>query len=179
MDEKPDKNATGDSGENVAVSVFDQFVQFNSKWKLTVQKLEQKWPVIDLFIQYKYGDNYFYFFIQVKSTIVGPRGEEKEEKKLKVKLEKDDHEKIASFVGPTYLVGVDNSGGPLSRSPESPKTYILTVRDKAEQGIYYVPVSKKHELTMDNVEKLLMEVVNYWKDIPNKKRTYNSNFDIS
>lgn len=179
MREEVDNNLVGDSGEGVVKSIFDQFSFSNKDAKCTVQILEQKWPVIDLFVQYKRRDNYFFFFLQAKSTIVGPQGEKDDELELKVKLEREDHEKIASFVGPTYLVGVDNSGGPLSRSLENPKAYLRTIRDKAEKGIYSVPVSKKHELTMDNVQKLLEEVATYWENIANNKGTYTSNFTLN
>lgn len=141
-----------------------------------VAPLGPKWPVLDTLVEFENNSRTYYFFAQVKSTRLGPRGAGVN-CRLEIDLDKDHHHKLANHFGPTYLIGVDLSAGALSDDVPTPKAYVCVIRGKVERGVYSIPISPQHELTRFNVERLYQEVVNYWNAMADGKHTYTSNFE--
>jgi hypothetical protein len=162
---------TGPTGERV-VGLRLAMVQ-DTNYRITV--IGGTEPVIDVLIEFERNSKIYYFFAQVKSTRTGPIGKGII-KSLKVGLKKIKHEQLTNHFGPTYLVGVDLFGGSISDDEKVPKTYICTVRGEVKRGISRIPITSKHELNKENVEKLYSEVVDFWDSSRTQKKEYTSNF---
>lgn len=87
--------------------------------------------------------------MQVKATTTGYRGKGRK-KKLKVKVDKEDVEKLKTIPGPAFVVGIDI---------EKEMGYILGITDKSK-SISGIPVANK--LDCQALKKLWDEVNNYW-----------------
>lgn len=173
MADGDDSNTKGNSGERVVALRLEL-----PNTPLRIATFGEKWPVVDTLVEFERNEKVFYFFAQVKSTATGLNGEEEDGyKSIQVDLRKEKHELLGNHIGPTYLIGVDISGGSMSADEKVAKAYICTVRTKIEHGIYTIPVSERHELNKANVEKLYNEVVAFWENTPNKKHEYESSFD--
>lgn len=91
------------------------------------------------------------FYVQVKATTTGYTGTGPD-RKLNVKVTKEDVEKLKHSAGLAYVVGVDIQGE---------CGYLMAITKDVTGAISGIPT--KHRINCDLIKKLWKEVDNYWK----------------
>jgi hypothetical protein len=102
-----------------------------------------------------------YCFVQVKATskAVSPNSGI-----LKVSVKKRDVDRMVSYPGPTYIVGVDE---------KNEKAYIISANDSVKKDLPSIPI--RYSLDAANLAKLWAEVNSYWtmRDMTLKKSVFS------
>ncbi|MFO0052843.1 MAG: DUF4365 domain-containing protein [Dolichospermum sp.] len=113
------------------------------------QFLGDKWQYVDFIVELIGAGSYIpYFFVQVKTT---RQGYTKKDNRLNVKVEKKSVIGIASYLAPTYIVGID----------EIQKTgYIVSANGENLSSVS--SISTNFPINQQNRQILWQEVNNFW-----------------
>jgi hypothetical protein len=128
------------------------------------QFLGDKWQYVDFIVELIGAGSYIpYFFVQVKTT---RQGYTKKDNRLNVKVEKKSVIGIASYLAPTYIVGID----------EIQKTgYIVSANGENLKSLS--SLSTEFPIDKQNREILWNEVNDFWKPYTqNKQKNLSSKF---
>jgi hypothetical protein len=157
------RDALGRRGE----SLFDVLItEFHSDDGpiFKPQFLGEKWQYVDFIVELVGAGSYIpYFFVQVKTT---RQGYTKKDKRLKVKVEKESIIGIASYLAPTYIVGIDDIQG---------TGYIVSANGENLKSLS--SLSTEFPINKQNREILWNEVNDFWKPYTqNKQKNLSSKF---
>jgi hypothetical protein len=94
------------------------------------------------------GERLPYCFVQVKTT---NKGVKPNSKRLTVGIKKRDIERMISYPGPTYIVGIDE---------KAENAYIISANEPVAKDLPSIPLT--HQLDSANLAKLWKEVDGYW-----------------
>ena len=114
------------------------------------QFLGDKWPVVDFLVELIGAEKAApYFFVQVKTTQTGYTNRDK---RLRVKVEGRDFDRLAAYFAPTYVVAIDE-----------PRElgYLISANGEWRQGMS--SVSTQYPLDHLNQGLLWQEVHEFWE----------------
>ncbi|MEB3228006.1 MAG: hypothetical protein VKJ27_06450 [Synechocystis sp.] len=148
-------NTIGRRGERIFELAMTNLNQFNIP-RFNPGSLGEKWPGIDYYVELCGVQNAVpFFFVQVKTTqkLIG-------DKRLDIRVNKQNCESLFKITAPTYLAGVHEP---------TKRVFILSVNTRPSKGIYHIPL--QYELTSKNLDILHQEVLSFWKTFSYKPST--------
>lgn len=155
------RDSIGQRGESIFYVIITRLYE-RSFPLFQPQFLGDKWPVADFIVELtNYSGKIIpYFFVQVKTT---RKGYTQKENRLKIKISKDNTNKLSSYPAPTYIVGID----------EIQETgYIISASGEHQTDL--TSLSTQFPLNKEIQDILWQEVVNFWThvDISHKVSTF-------
>jgi hypothetical protein len=108
--------------------------------------LGDKFPKFDYLVELVDSPAY-YFFVQVKGTT---KGYTKDPARLRVEVPQADVDRMVACPAPTYVVGIDVSGG---------RGFLLSVNEPRD---HVASLTTSFEINCDNLRHLHDEVHAYW-----------------
>lgn len=158
-----DTNLQGSRGENIFFINITKPIDDNETYLFTPCFLGEKWENVDFLIELRNTpDKIYYFFAQIKTS---RQGYTKKDKRLIIStISKNEIEKLAKIVAPTYIVGVDDL---------EEKVYIASANGESIEAIS--SLSTDFPLNKDNLVKLWQEVRDFW-DNSQVGQNFKSNF---
>lgn len=160
----------GDLGETAAKFFLSKKTSQGVLFKTII--LDGKWPTIDIYAEVTTDDQQkMICFFQVKTT---EQGYTKRKRKLKIKIDERDLNRLSKYSAPTYIIGVDHNPTNLYDS----QAYIITVRGDYTSGINGLPTA--FPLNEANLFALRQEVIAYWNmaNSLSPKENYFTNFSL-
>lgn len=160
-----DKDTKGEKGEAL-VSLLLASIDVNFR----VQLIGGKWPTIDIYAEV--DDTAYpgmFCFIQVKSTTL-PR---LANGNLPVQLTKAGINKLCSYYGPTYLVGVEYD----EQLPQLSNAFIMSVQGSNLAGIASMSTANQlNQRTGATLLALRDDIISFWNstNVPAKKLIFKS-----
>jgi hypothetical protein len=110
--------------------------------------LGEKFPTLDYMVELVDGDHQSgFFFIQVRATREGYTGKGR----LKVKVSKDDLNRMAEYPAPVYVIGIDEVGE---------AGFLLSAHESSRTTLSSMPTD--YPLNCENLKRLWEEVKSYW-----------------
>ena len=146
------RDSIGQRGESIFYVIITRLYDRNFPL-FQPQFLGDKWPIADFIVELANysGDMIPYCFVQVKTT---RKGYTQTENRLRVKISKDNTNRLASYPAPTYLVGID----------EIQETgYIVSA--STEHHTDLTSLSTQFPLNKETQDLLWQEVIDFWTRI--------------
>jgi hypothetical protein len=141
-------NELGQRGEALFYAMITKFYG-REKPIFRPQFLGDKWPTIDFIVELvDAGKITPYFFAQVKTT---RHGYTRKDRRLKVRVHRDDMRKLALYPAPTYIVGIDDI---------REEGYIISANGEWLNSLSSLPTNFPIDKT--NQELLWKEVKEFW-----------------
>jgi len=150
----PKSDDIGDRGESIfQVRITNYVLGGDPLFRPVV--LGAKYPTLDFFVELLGlpSGQVAYFFAQVKATSRGYTRRPPE--RLKVSVSQGDIDRMLSYPGPTYVVGID-------QTPDRERAFIAAVSGPSMSGIQ--GLTTRYPLNPANLRTLWEEVAIYWSD---------------
>lgn len=164
------KNMTGDLGESIANVFLSRRTEQGHLFRTAM--IGGKWPTIDIYAEIISDDDTLKFcFFQIKATDLGYTVREH---KLRIQVEKEALNRLASFNAPTYLIGINHN----EDEPFLSRAYIATIRGNYENPLPSLPTT--FELNRESLIVLKDEIIQFWNNMNamENKVNYQTNFTI-
>ncbi len=149
----PTNDAIGDRGESIfQVHITNYTPGGDPLFRPVV--LGAKYPTLDFFVELLGlpAGRVAYFFAQVKAT--GRGYTKKPPVRLKVGVSQADIDRMLTYPGPTYVIGID-------QQPGQEQAFIASVNGPAMGRIQGLPTT--YPLNSANLQTLWDEVESYWR----------------
>jgi hypothetical protein len=139
----------GDRGQWLFCLLLTQICPGRNEPYFRPRFLGDKYPAFDYLVELVGSEAYFYF-VQVKSTRRGYRGERRQ-RRLRVNVSGEDVQRMIASPVPAYVVGIDE-----------PRElgYLLSMNEPRRAGLGGLP--NRHLLDCGNLRRLWREVQDFW-----------------